>query len=409
VREFQELTGNNREELLEAECNVCFVVPATGDSLFFIQLPDGFRLSSNFGNDLVVVGDSEYGPFRLECPEYYVQSVSDSKDSPGWAIARPVNRAVRICYGESREITTVTATINNFDFEYGNHSDAAHVGSSSLRVQAEGRAVEFKWRSDRRRLQTLVESNLISMAAFVDFEFSAWNGASDTELTEFADDISSLCTLVAGQQTGIPVLSLYDSNGKVVRRTIRCPIESQFRRGSAFRPLHAPNAFPKLIEECLGEHRRMQRSELWRRLPSLYAVIGEPPYLEQKFATLMMAVELLIRSSLIEANELSLSAAEEATLPKLVSMARAKLRWNMPKHYTEHDRYRKSRNAVDHGAVLPYDVRLTLADFQKWKLFLLRRIFIRLGFDGSVASPQNGWAGSSAVDEFSADHNSFGP
>jgi hypothetical protein len=41
------------------------------------------------------------------------------------------------------------------------------------------------------------------------------------------------------------------------------------------------------------------------------------------------------------------------------------------------------------------------------KLFLLRRLSIRLGFDGEVASPEKGWASSSPVGEFSAKHNSF--
>ena len=65
------------------------------------------------------------------------------------------------------------------------------------------------------------------------------------------------------------------------------------------------------------------------------------------------------------------------------------------------------RNAVDHGNQLPHDPKQIRHDFDKERLFLLRRILIRLGFDGKVASPQQGFASSSPIDEFSEEHNSF--
>ena len=74
---------------------------------------------------------------------------------------------------------------------------------------------------------------------------------------------------------------------------------------------------------------------------------------------------------------------------------------DVPPHYTEGERYRTTRNAVGHGGMLPHKAERVRADFDKWKLFLLRRLFIRLGFDGEVASPEKGWACSSPVDEFS--------
>ena len=151
----------------------------------------------------------------------------------------------------------------------------------------------------------------------------------------------------------------------------------------------------------------MQQSNLWRRMPSFFASIEDSPYLEQKYATLMAAVELLIRSSLIEGSYLTPSEAESKTLPKLIGMARGKLRWNVPAHYTEAERYRKTRNAVDHGGPLPHESGQVRGDFDKWKLFLCRRLFIRLGFDGKIASPQNGFASSSPVEEFSKEHNAF--
>jgi hypothetical protein len=171
--------------------------------------------------------------------------------------------------------------------------------------------------------------------------------------------------------------------------------------------MHADAGLPKLFRQSFDEHCRMQQTELWDRLPSLYAAIEDPPYLEQKYATLMMTVELFVLSSLIEGNHLSISDAEAKMLPQLIGLARGQLRWDVPRHYTEGERYRKTRNAVNHGGSLPHDIGQTRADFDKWKLFLLRRLFIRLGFTGVVASPQQGWASLSPVDEFSEEHNSF--
>src|SRR5439155_7290554 len=95
------------------------------------------------------------------------------------------------------------------------------------------------------------------------------------------------------------------------------------------------------------------------------------------------------------------------TLPDLIGLARRILQWELPKHYTEEERYRLTRNAVNHGDSMPHDAVQMREDFDKWKLLLCRRLFIRLGFDGHIASPQNGWSASSPVHEFSEEHNSF--
>jgi hypothetical protein len=201
-------------------------------------------------------------------------------------------------------------------------------------------------------------------------------------------------------------LSHITQNGAIAL-TLRAAIQSKFRRSDCLPIMHADDGLPKLFRQSFDEHCRMQQTEIWRRLPNLYASIEDPPYLEQKYASLMMAVELLIRSSLIEGRYLSPAAAETKTLPQLIGLARGKLRWDVPQHYTEGERYRKTRNAVNHGGSLPHDVAQVRADFDKWKLFLLRRLFMKLGFDGKVASPEQGWASSSPVSEFSEEHNSF--
>jgi hypothetical protein len=68
------------------------------------------------------------------------------------------------------------------------------------------------------------------------------------------------------------------------------------------------------------------------------------------------------------------------------------------------------RNAVIHGGELPTndstEFRLL---FDKWRLFLFRRVLIRLGYAGKVVSPHKGWVSSSDVGDFTEEHNSFAP
>jgi hypothetical protein len=313
-----------------------------------------------------------------------------------------------VTYGEPRPVATVTATINNFDFDHGNQADAGGTERGEvLRVEAAGRTVDFVWRDDRVYLRRLVDAGVIGTTSFVTFSFAAWPGASDEELMLFAHNISSLCCYVAGQHTGIPVVSFLDADGRVVRRILRGVVQSIFRRENALPLMHAETGLPSLFQKCFDEHCRMQAMELWQRMPALYAAIEDPPYLEQKHATLMMAVELFIRNSVIEGGHLSPAEAGGKTLPDLIGLARGSLRWDVPRHYTEEERYRRTRNAVAHGGPLPDDIDQFRDDFDKWKLFLLRRLLIRLGFDGEVTSPDNGWLSSSPVDAFSEEHNSF--
>jgi hypothetical protein len=411
ARQIRKASGITDPEPTPAEFAASFLVPATGNCVVLLRWPGASPLSQNFGQELTVCGDSQDGPFRFICPAYYICSVSTSREKPGWAVANPVNQPATVTYGQMRPIARVVATLNNFDFDQGNCQNAiSHPGVDEvLRVHAEGREVDFTWRQDRAPLKRLVDARLIPATALVTFSFSAWPNASEQELSKFALNVASLCSYVAGQHTGVPVLSFHDSGGKVVRRTLGSAIESKFRRNYALPWLDSQEGLPKLFAQCFAEHVRMQQSELWRKLPFLCAAIDDPPYLEQKYATLMMAVEMLIRSSLIEQGELKPEEAESKTLPKLIGMARGMLGWTVPGHYTEDDRYRKVRNAVDHGGRLPHDIAQVRHDFDKWRLFLTRRFLIRLGYVGSVESAQRGFASISPVDEFSEEHNSFRP
>jgi hypothetical protein len=142
-------------------------------------------------------------------------------------------------------------------------------------------------------------------------------------------------------------------------------------------------------------------------MPFLFAAIEDPPYLEQKIATLMAAVELFIRNALTEDGRLTKEQIDSKSLPELIGAAGNLLGWDIHKHYTTQERYRLLRNATAHGNALPGDIADARHDFDKWHLFLARRYFIRLGYKGSVASPQRGFASSSLVDDFSEENNCF--
>ena len=47
--------------------------------------------------------------------------------------------------------------------------------------------------------------------------------------------------------------------------------------------------------------------------------------------------------------------------------------------------------------------------FDKWRLFLFRRVLIRLGYGGTVVSPHTGRESDSDVGDFSQEHNNFTP
>lgn len=399
--------NDTKSNAAEQSFSARFIMPATGNSLLVFRWPSSCPLSRNVGHGLTVCGNSADGPFRLECPEFHVRATSGPWEKPGWAVAAPHNVPATITYGVPRPVCTVVATINNFDFQYGN---VPEVGQGKvLRVQAAGRAIDFAWRESRAQLRHLLDARVIHSAALSTFSFAACPGATDDELTTFANCVASLCCYVVGQHTCIPLLSFLDADGRIIRRTLREAVQSPFRSDCALPALHFDDGLPQLFRQCFDEHVRMQATDLWRRLPFLWAAIEDPPYLEQKYATLMMGVELLIRSSLIESGKMSAEEGASKNLAGLIGAARGLLRWDIPKHYTEEDRYRVVRNAVDHGDSLPHNTVQVRHDYDKWRLFLRRRILLRLGYDGKVASPQQGFAASSPADEFSEEHNSFHP
>jgi hypothetical protein len=388
-----------------------FFVPPSGNAVILLRGELDARLSQNFGEGLTLTGTCSDGPFELSCPQYYVRATSEWKDDPAWAIAFPVNEAVRIRYGKERPIRRVHAIINNFDFEHGNVEFGQEKANRRqiLRVEASGRLVDFAWRDGHDELALSVRAEIFNTTALTTFSFDAWDGASREDLANFAHNIASLCGIVARQHTGTPVITFVDAEDRPIERLVGNPVESSCRPKHVIRFLHFDEGLPKLFRECFDEHVRMRACDLWDRLPFLCAAIEDSPYLEQKFATLMTAIELLIRSTLIEGGHMSEERANGLKLQSLVGEAKQKLGWDIPKHYTAKDRHSKWRNAVAHGNRLPEAARKFRHYLEKWHLFLLRRLLMRLGYSGDVASPQGGMASSSPVNDFTEEHNSFGP
>ena len=180
VRRMQWLAGQIEPEPVKPEFEADFFVPAAGNCLVFLRWPGESQLSRDFGQGLTVDGDSPDGRFRLTCPQYYVKAASPRKEEPGWAIAS-INEPATVSYGDARPIATVTATINNFDFEYGNQNGIdGWEQSKVLRVEAAGRPIDFEWRKDRIQLRRLVDAGVIGTTSFVTFSFPAWPDALRT-------------------------------------------------------------------------------------------------------------------------------------------------------------------------------------------------------------------------------------
>jgi len=185
VRQTRQAMGQTDLVHADPEFAASFLVPPAGNCLIFVRWPGDGRMSRNFGEGLTVIGDGPDGPFRLACPHYYVKAASRMGERPGWAVASPTNQPATLSYGDPRTVATVTATINNFDFDYGNQDDTGDQERGKvLRVEAAARNVDFAWRSGRDQLRRLVDAGVIGTTSFVTFSFAAWPGSSDEELTK---------------------------------------------------------------------------------------------------------------------------------------------------------------------------------------------------------------------------------
>jgi len=385
-----------------------FLLPAGGQAVIAFQAPDDFA-SQGFGGDLVIDGTAETGPFRLGCSQIYVRKASRFDDGSAWSLISPINGPVRMTYDTTGTIRRVLALLNNFDFSCG---DASSEGggwtrvNTPLRVDGDGRDVTFRQRGERPQLLALVSAGLLHSTSLVEIAFDAYDGESDDVLLAFAADVAALCTFSAGTGVSVAMLDLMDEEGALVRRIIPQPVTARYRDREVVPDFLLPGLFPN----GFAEYRRMKQAHApWGKLASYCASLEEPPYLEQKFSSLITAVEFFVRNCLIERGQ----PEEEVTrieFPELIGRAKKHLGWNIPKHFTAKETVRLVRNAVVHGSAVPTadsaELRLL---FDKWKLFLFRRVLIRLGYAGKISSPYKGWASTSDVDDFSEEHNDFTP
>jgi len=385
-----------------------FLLPPGGQCVIAFQAPDDLT-SQDFGADLVIKGTAENGTFHLECKHIYVRKASRFEDGSTWSLISPVNGPVRVTYGTRATTRGVLALLNNFDFSCGDvvsdGGDWTRI-NTSLRVDGDGRDVTFRQRAERPQLLALVSAGLLHSTSLVEIAFAAHDGESDDVLLAFAADVAALCTFAAGTGVSVAMLDLMDEEGDLAGRIIPQPVTARYRD----RQIVPDFLLPQLFPNAFAEYKRMKQARApWGKLASYCASLEDPPYLEQKTSSLITAVEFFVRNCLIERGR----PEEEVTrleFPKLIGAARKHLGWDIPKHFTAKETVRLVRNAVVHGSPLPTadsaELRLL---FDKWRLFLFRRVLIRLGYAGKIASPHKGWASTSDVGDFSEEQNDFTP
>ena len=274
-----------------------------------------------------------------------------------------------------------------------------------LSVRLVDREARLARRSDFEDVFPLVRAGLLRSASLVECVFAV-DGESDEQILELSNHIATLCTFGSGASIGVAMLELRDADGAVVRQLVTQPIRSRYQHSAVVPDWHVP----KLFLDCFAEHVRMRQSRLpWTKLPSYCGAMQDLPYLEQKFAALMMAVEFFTRNSLLESGSAPVWV-ESLTFGNLLGESRKRLGWELPKHYEAGTATREFRNAIMHGSELPDDDKEKLRwRYDKWRLFLHRRVLARVGYTGDVESPHKGWASSSRVDDYSEDHNCFNP
>ena len=276
-----------------------------------------------------------------------------------------------------------------------------------LRIDVNGRQIEFRWRPDHDGVLSLVRAHVLSSASLTEFSFEAHaQEGDDRQLMQFAVDVAAICTFARGASVTVAMLEMRDVEDVLVRRVLTQPVESKYRDHETVADEH----LQRLFRETFSTYVAMRQSHRpWSKLPSYFGSIEDCPYLEQKFASLMMTLEFFMRNCLIEAGQ-SEDEVSSLTFHELIGATKHRLSWNVPKHYSVGQATRLLRNAVMHGGELPTkDNAEFRRQFDKWRLFLIRRVLVRLGYTGEVVSPFQGIESSSPVDDFSPDHNSFEP
>jgi hypothetical protein len=386
-----------------------FLLPAAGHAIIALYTEKDLT-SQDFGQDFVLEGTGEHGTFRIECPHVYVRRSVPSDLARECSLVSPVNAPARIEYGAQRPTGRVTAVLNNFDYTTGDGVSTARGGftriDTPVGLKAGDRHIIVRHRPDRARLRPLVQAGILRSASLVELGFDVDSSESDDGVMAFCIDAGAILTFAAGTAVNVAMLDLLDASGRLVRRIVPQPVTSRFRENGIIADFH----LPRLFSETFDNYVRMKPAHApWLKLASYCGSLEDPPCLEQKFASLIMALEYFMRNCLMERGQAE-STVTTLDFPALIGATRKHLGWDIPKHYMAKHAVRLLRNAVMHGGELPTkdstEFRLL---FDKWRLFLFRRVLIRLGYEGQVISPHKGWKSSSDVADFSEEHNSFIP
>jgi hypothetical protein len=385
-----------------------FLLPPGSQAIIAFHAPADLT-TQDLGRDLVIEGAGESGAFRIECAQVYVRKPSRSGEGSSWTLISPINGPARICYGDDRPARRAVALLNNFDFSCGDSVTGdggwTTIGTP-LSVDAGGRTITFRQRAARPHLLPLVKAGLLHSTSLVEIAFDTFDGESDDDLLGFSTDVAALCTFAAGTGASVATLDVLDGDGGAVRRIVPQPVTARYRDREVVADFH----LRRLFTEAFAEYRQMKQAHPpWDKLAGYCASLEDAPFLEQKFASLVMAIEFFIRNCLIEAGHPE-GRVTLRDFASLIGAGRKHLGWEVPKHYMTKETTRLLRNAVIHGGTLPTadsaEFRLL---FDKWRMFLFRRVLIRLGYAGQVVSPRKGWASTSDVGDFSEEHNDFTP
>jgi len=386
-----------------------FTLPVSGQAIIAFATK-GERSDQNLGENLVIEGNTDDGPFTITCPRAHVKHMDRAaRKDGGWSLISPMNEPARINYHHGGPAARVVVLLNNFDYECGDVVEGnggwTRIGTP-FAATIDERVVTFSHTPLGPRLRPLAAAQVIPAASLVECAVSLRDGEGDDDLLAVATDIAGLCTIAAGGTVSVAMLTFLDEDGRTVRRLIPQPVTSRYRRNG----IVDDRWLVQFLSSTYPAFAAMKQAhEPWRKLSSYCGSLEDPPYLEQKFAALMMAIEFFARNCLIEEGQPEQVVAK-LDFPALVGAAKRKLGWDIPKHYTARDAVRLWRNAVMHGGEWPdADTAAFRRLFDKWRLFLFRRVLIRLGYQGDVVSPDKGWASSSPVGDFTEEHNAFVP
>ena len=134
----------------------------------------------------------------------------------------------------------------------------------------------------------LVQAGILRSASLVELAFEAEPSESDDALMAFSIDAAALFTFAAGVTIKVAMLNLLDAGGGLVRRVVPQPVTSRFRDNGIVADFH----LPRLFFETFDEYIRMKQAHApWLKLASHCGSLEDPPFLEQKFASLIMALE----------------------------------------------------------------------------------------------------------------------